>query len=177
MKYKREDMVLFWGGDFEHAKFSQWARIPIVVDDMEFNCNEQFMMSSKARLFGDYETEAKIMATKNPREQKEWGRQVKGFTVEKWVENARLIVYRGNLAKFSQHPALRAELMGTGHKRIVEASAHDTVWGIGLAPDDPRCLDTDLWLGTNWLGDAIQKVRSDLRSIYGEKHFGIEEAI
>lgn len=165
MIYERDQMVLFWGGDFEHANFSQWARFPINVDGVWYNCCEQYMMYSKARHFEDWETAANIMQTKNPREQKQWGRQVKGFSIEKWAEIARLVVYRANLAKFTQNPALLEELKSTGDKIIVEASPLDKVWGIGLAPDDERCLNTDLWRGTNWLGEAIMQVRSDIKAL------------
>lgn len=170
MKYQREDMVLFWGGDFEHANFSQWARFPIFVDGTEYNCCEQYMMYSKARLFEDWDNAANIMSTKVPREQKQWGRQVKGFVPEEWNKIARLVVYRANLAKFSQNYDLYQELMNTEGKIIVEASPLDTVWGIGLAPDNPDCLDTDKWKGTNWLGEAIMQVRSDLDGFRNYAH-------
>ena len=54
--------------------------------------------------------------------------------------------------------------METGDREIVEASPYDKIWGIGLGEEDPRALDKSTWLGTNWLGIEIMKVREALRS-------------
>ena len=37
-----------------------------------------------------------------------------------------------NMAKFSQNSRLKAILLSTEDKIIVEASPYDTIWGIGL---------------------------------------------
>jgi ribA/ribD-fused uncharacterized protein len=52
--------------------------------------------------------------------------------------------------------------MDTGDKLIVEASPKDKIWGIGLHYTDDRIHDQSKWEGTNWLGEAIMKVRADL---------------
>lgn len=53
-----------------HSPFSQWYPSDFVVDGMEFNCAEQYMMLKKAQLFGDEEAALKIMQAPTPREQK-----------------------------------------------------------------------------------------------------------
>ncbi len=45
---------------------------------------------------------------------------------------------------------------------LVEASPVDTVWGIGMAGDDPRANDPRQWLGQNLLGFALVVVRDAL---------------
>lgn len=149
--------VLFWNG-----WPSQWHPAAITIDGVPYSCTEQFMMAEKARVFGDPETEAAIMAADHPRKQKSLGRQVRGFDPERWNSVCRGIVYRGNLAKFTQLTDLRAALLETGDRVIVEASPLDRVWGIGLGQDDPRALDPSQWQGTNWLGIAIMQVRDHL---------------
>jgi ribA/ribD-fused uncharacterized protein len=47
----------------------------------------------------------------------------------------------------------------------VEASPKDKVWGVGLHFTDDAILDEKNWKGTNWLGEAIMQVRSDLRTM------------
>ena len=59
-----DQFVFFWGGPF-----SQWAKYTMEIDGKTYVTCEQYMMAEKARLFGDRETEAKIMASNNPREQ------------------------------------------------------------------------------------------------------------
>jgi ribA/ribD-fused uncharacterized protein len=67
---------------------------------------------------------------------------------------ARDIVLRGNLAKFSQSPALKGVLAGTAGRTIVEAAPRDTIWGIGLGANNPKALDRSQWRGTNWLTEV-----------------------
>jgi ribA/ribD-fused uncharacterized protein len=155
---ERGNFVFFWSG-----WPSQWYMSPFRIDGVRYNCCEQYMMAEKARLFGDLAAMAKILASKSPREQKALGRRVANFDADRWSAACRDIVYRGNLAKFSQNEDLRAKLLETGSKRIVEASPLDPIWGIGLAADDPRAMDPSQWRGTNWLGEAIMRVRQELR--------------
>ena len=74
---------------------------------------------------------------------------------------AKNLVLKANMAKFSQNPDLKRVLLDT-KGLIVEASPLDTIWGIGLDEDDPRALDRAQWKGTNWLGEVLTKVRASL---------------
>ncbi len=67
------------------------------------------------------------------------------------------------MAKFDQHPALRAYLLGTGERVLVEASPLDRVWGIGLAADHPHAVDPARWRGLSLLGFALMQTRAILR--------------
>ena len=155
---ERDQFVFIWGG-----RYSQWAKFPMRIDGIEYATCEQFMMAEKARMFGDSEAEAAIMATRNPREQKALGRKVKNFDDSQWVANREHVAYRGNFAKFSQNRELRDMLVSSGDKTIAEASPKDSIWGIGMAEDDPYVTDMSRW-GLNLLGKAIMRVRDTLRS-------------
>lgn len=154
---ERDGFVFFWNG-----WPSQWHPAAFTVDGVAYSCAEQFMMAEKARLFGDEETLASILAASSPREHKALGRRVKGFDGERWTAACREIVRRGNLAKFSQSPELLALLLATGSKTLAEASPTDRIWGIGLAAEDPRATDRSAWRGTNWLGEVLMQVRAEL---------------
>lgn len=153
-----DNMVLFWGGPF-----SQWYAVGFVVEGRNYCTAEQFMMAMKARFFCDTEAEEKIMATKNAKEQKAIGRTVNNFDSERWNSVCRDVVFVGNMHKFSQSPGLKKILLETGNRELVEASPYDKIWGIGLAVEDDRCFDKTLWQGTNWLGEALMRVREELR--------------
>src|SRR5690349_8988998 len=75
---------------------------------------------------------------------------------------AREIVFRGNRAKFTTHRDLLALLLETHGSTLVEASPLDTIWGIGLAADDPSASDRSAWRGTNWLGEVLTRLRETL---------------
>ena len=135
----------------------------MVIDGVTYNCCEQYMMAEKARLFGDTEALEAIMKTPDPRKQKAYGRGVKNFNSYMWDLICKDVVFRANLAKFSD-PELKKYLFSFGNEEIVEASPYDKIWGIGLSEDDPRALDKTQWQGLNWLGEAITQVRETLKS-------------
>lgn len=63
-------LTLFYGGPF-----SQWNQDGFEIDGVKYNCAEQWMMSEKARTFGDNEIRNMIMRAQHPREQKELGKR------------------------------------------------------------------------------------------------------
>lgn len=121
------------------------------------------MMAGKARLFGDQDMLAKIMASDNPQTIKKLGRQVKGFDETAWEQHRFALVLQGNVCKFSQNPALKQFLLSTGNRILVEASPYDCIWGVGLSAEDPRIQDPRQWRGQNLLGFALTEVRDILR--------------
>ncbi|KAJ9129986.1 hypothetical protein NKR19_g10099 [Coniochaeta hoffmannii] len=142
---------------------------------IEFNCAEQFMMYCKASRFRDTQTRSKIMATRDPKEQKLLGKQTAGFDAESWDEVKFRVVVAGNMAKFGQNPKLKARLLGTGERELAEAAKRDRVWGIGY---HARLADKyrKSW-GWNLLGKALMEVRGKLREEEeeGEEEEGEEE--
>jgi len=161
-----EEFTLFWNGPF-----SQWTPSIFEVDGVEYNCAEQYMMAEKARLFEDEDTLEAIMEAESPKTQKALGRAVEDFDVDVWEEdedNGRPrcwnIVWRGNMAKFSQNPHLLASLLETKGTTLVEASPYDRIWGIGWRSTDPAAHNRETWRGLNWLGEVLMSVRSFLEN-------------
>ena len=170
--YSRDDFVFFWGHtdrkeDVNKSCLSQWYMCSFVVDNVSYNCAEQFMMAEKARIFGDDDTWQQIMASYDPMTIKKLGRKVRNFNAYVWKKNCQQIVKRGNLAKFSQNQKLLEYLLGTGDKILVEASPKDTIWGIGLAEDASEASNPRLWQGENLLGFALMEVRDMLKGRFG----------
>lgn len=153
-----EKFHFFYGGPF-----SQWYSFDMSIDGVTYNTAEQYMMAMKAKHFGDEETYKEIMKALNPWDQKALGRQVKNFDANSWNAVSRDHVYKANLAKFTSDHHLRHFILSTGDKEIVEASPTDCIWGIGLAENDPKRFDKTNWRGTNWLGEVLMKVRTEIR--------------
>jgi len=151
--------VFFWSGIY-----SQWYKAPMIIDGIEYNCCEQYMMHQKALTFGDLEIAEKVLQTSNPKDQKGLGRQIKGFNKEKWDSVCLGIVYKGNFAKFTQNPALMSALLSTEDRLLVEASPFDKIWGIGMAEDEPGVDDPANWKGLNLLGWSITLVKQQLKN-------------
>jgi ribA/ribD-fused uncharacterized protein len=154
----------FWGhqaprGRLTDACFSQWWPSPFAVDGHTFPTAEHFMMFAKARLFGDDPTAERVLTAASPRLAKDLGREVKGFSEERWAALRFDVVTVGNLAKFEQTPALGAHLLGTGEAVLVEASPDDLIWGIGLHRGEEGAGDPLRWRGLNLLGFAVTRAR------------------
>lgn len=154
-----ENMVLFWGSK---DLYSNWHPSPFVLKGQRYAHVEQYMMAAKARLFGDTATEAKILATTDPKHIKALGREVRGYVDAVWREHRLTVVIEACVAKFSQNEKLGAMLLATGQRTLVEASPVDRVWGIGLAENDPCALDPATWRGENLLGIALMHARDHL---------------
>lgn len=151
--------VFFWRG-----KLSQWAKHKLSIDGIEYSCCEQYMMHQKALVFGDIEIAQKILETTSPREQKDLGRQIKGFNQEIWDSHKYGVVFKGNYNKYKQNEEFKSLLFSFPDDSIfVEASPIDKIWGIGRSVEDLESLDPSLWMGINLLGNVITTVRSVIK--------------
>ncbi len=161
--------VFFWGHQSSKTGvtascFSQWYAAPFTVDGNRYPTAEHFMMAEKANLFGDQAIRARVLQAPNPGAAKALGREVAGFDESIWLENRFAIVVRANQAKFSQNTELGEFLQKTGSRILVEASPVDRIWGIGLAQDDEKVNNPNLWCGLNLLGFALMQVRDEATS-------------
>jgi ribA/ribD-fused uncharacterized protein len=175
MKYDIKDIapeskfLFFWGhqpskdGIITKTCFSQWWVSPFIVDDITYKTAEHWMMAKKAELFNDNEILEKIIQANSPAEAKKLGREVRNYDDALWLANRNEIVKQGNFYKFSQNSDLKAFLVNTKERVLVEASPVDAIWGIGMAADDKDVLNPEKWRGLNLLGFALMEVRDELK--------------
>ena len=159
----------FWGhrplpdGRIGASCLSQWWPAPFEVAGVRYATAEHWMMAEKARLFGDAGAEQRVLAAGHPARAKKAGRLVRGFDEAIWERERFRIVTEGSVHKFGADDDLRAFLLGTGDRVLVEASPVDRVWGIGLAAADEAASDPARWRGPNLLGFALMEARERLR--------------
>lgn len=149
--------VFFW-----HGIYSQWHKAKMTIDGVEYSSCEQYMMHQKAIVFSDFYIASQILLTDDPKEQKALGRKIQGFNKDIWDSVCLSIVFKGNLAKFSQNESLKADLLSTENRIMVEASPLDKIWGIGMAEDHPDVESPESWRGLNLLGWALNLVKQEL---------------
>ena len=137
-------------------------------------------MYRKALLFSDHSTAAEILKAETPRKQKDLGRGVEGFEEGLWCSEREGIVVDGNWWKFggdgkgeaegvpmSQDIArIRALLLSTGDRELVEASARDRLWGIGFSEASAPSVARVMW-GQNLLGKCLMNVRERMKAEWG----------
>ena len=141
------------------------------------------MMYHKARLFEDKETAAEILADPSPQTARTLGRKVTPFSDETWAANRERIVTEASLAKFGRPVTedgfrrgngdeagelpedkggkLRAALLATGEREIVEASPRERIWGVGFGAKNAGNR-RESW-GLNLLGKSLMEARRVLR--------------
>lgn len=172
LKGKKLKYIFFWGhhpsSDTGATKscLSQWWKSNFWSVANEYCCMEQFMMASKAKLFGDEEIREQILKCRDPKQIKALGRKVRNFDEAVWNEAKYLIVLNGNYLKFTQNPKLRNFLLSTGDKILVEASPYDGIWGIQMGQEDENILNPLKWRGENLLGFALMEVRDEIRRVW-----------
>ena len=157
----------FWGHTLksEHIDkscLSQWFPASFVIDGDTYLTAEHFMMAQKARLFNDAVMLESVLGCEHPAEAKKFGRQVKNFEAEIWNRHCFDYVVAGNVAKFVQNPALRAFLLNTKERVLVEASPRDRIWGIGMGAANENACNPEKWRGKNLLGFALMVAREQL---------------
>jgi len=168
----RPKFVFFWGHQSYPGEkagkhtLSQWWEADFEIGGARYPTAEHYMMAEKARLF-DSAMLPQILEARSPAGAKALGRRVKNFDQAVWDAHRFDIVVRASVAKFGQNADLRAYLMTTGDKVLVEASPVDPVWGVSLAEGDPRLERPEEWRGLNLLGFAIMKARAMLRAEVG----------
>ena len=167
---ERLKYLFFWGhqperdGTIGKGCLSQWwDGHPFEVDGIRYLSAEHWMMAGKARVFGDDEMLEQILASQKPAEAKALGRKVRGFDKEVWAAHGFPLVVEGNVHKFGQHPDLKAYLLASGDRIIVEASPRDRIWGIGMGASNPKAEHPEQWRGQNLLGFALMECRDVLK--------------
>lgn len=172
--------------------FSQWHPSKFIYKDITFSSAEQFMMYSKAKMFGADDIAQKIIDyNETPLIKKflngelsdtdicndkgilrEWdgyqkaikdqGREVKQYVEDVWKAKRVPIVAVASREKYNQNPVYKAELLKCSETKMVEASPYDKIWGIGLSKEQALKMPEDKWPGENLLG----KVLTDLCNTY-----------
>ncbi|THV03955.1 DUF1768-domain-containing protein [Dendrothele bispora CBS 962.96] len=144
--------IYFYSKHKAYASFSNFSNHPVYFDGKKYPTSEhlfhafKFMehrpdLAEHIRTYSDKPRDALFQARQHRSEQrKDW------FDVN--VEKMDIVLYH----KFTQHKALKQELLDTGDAELIEDSNVDSFWGIGANKD-----------GRNELGKALMRLRAQLR--------------
>jgi len=151
--------LFFWGHKrpqkgVDAACLSQWYPARFEEDGHSF---------STAEHYNDQNSAKKVLTAGSPGEAKSIGRKVMNFREEVWVAQRETIVQNASRLKFSQNADLKAFLLETGTRILVEASPVDRIWGIGMDKAQGGQTHPSNWQGLNLLGFALMSARASLR--------------
>jgi N-glycosidase YbiA len=132
-----------------YKPFSNFHMASFTVDGKMYPSVEHYFQAMKFP--SDPTFQETIRTAKTAAKAKSLGRSRDHPIRENW-DSARVDVMKKGLeAKFTQHPNLKALLLSTGSKRLVEASKDDSFWGMGRTGK-----------GKNKLGELLMDLRTQL---------------
>ena len=157
---ENDEVVGFFG---ELSPFSNFHPSPFRYNEQDYHCAEQLIQHEKAKLFGDTETEDKILKARSAIECKQLAYETENYDHNHWISNASKLCKAGIRAKYEQNNSLKKLLLNTGTKKIVECSK-DRDWGTGVPLGRFDCLSADKWYSRGILGPLLMEIRSELSS-------------
>ena len=105
---------------------SNFSKHPVYLEGMIWPTSEHYYQSSK---FNDEEIREFIRRSSSPMAAKRLAVENHDRQIIDWPNKKDEVMYQVLDAKFSQHPELRALLISTGQKRLVERPTKDDYWG------------------------------------------------
>jgi len=144
------------------SPLSNFSSYPIVVEGIQYTCNEQYIQRKKAELAGDELSARRVMEERIPKRMKAIGAGLKQLDRRVWEQRLPGILRACNQAKFATHSVPRDYLLSTGDKTIGEAKPKGPT-SIGIPLWDPHVLDQNRWQERNLMGDCLMEIRSQLR--------------
>jgi ribA/ribD-fused uncharacterized protein len=81
-----------------------------------------------------------------------------------WNKKLEELLYAVNQAKFLQSPDLSRSLLESKNAILGAYEPNDTFIGIGISIHDPQAKNRRSWTGQNKLGQALMRIREELRA-------------
>ena len=90
-----------------------------------------------------------------------------------WNKKQSELIYSVNRIKFTAYPALAKQLLDTKYAILGAYLPNDTILGIGISINDPKATIRKNWSGQNELGQALMKLREEIRANLPKKKPGV----
>ena len=146
-----ENVIYFYKVSEEpYGCFSNFAKYGLELDGAWWPTSEHYFQAKK---FLDPQIQAKIRLAATPKQSAEMGRDRSNPLRPDWEAVKDEIMRQAVLKKFQTHPEIKAILLATGTKHIVENAPGDYYWGCGKDGT-----------GKNMLGQILVEVRDLLKT-------------
>ena len=140
-----------------YREFSNFFPSAFDLDGKRWPTVEHYFQAQKFTANPEYQEE--IRAAKTPEKAKTLGAAVDGTKPIRsdWDTVREEVMKKALTAKFTQNPDLKAKLLATGNRALVEANPTDAYWGYGRTKK-----------GKNRMGILLQQLRDELRNTAGK---------
>jgi ribA/ribD-fused uncharacterized protein len=148
------------------SSFSNLHHSSLTLDDVQYNCSEQYFQAKKAKSVGNTQAQMVIMMADDPADMKYTGDngRMTGAQKKHWDGMKEATMREALMAKFSQNCELGNILINTNARKIAKAST-DPYWGCGKRLNDPQLLQPSKWTGKNTMGKLLASVRKELSEL------------
>ena len=134
---------------------------PFCIDNLHFSCVEQYYLYKQCEFFKKDKLAQAILESKDPKEMKRLSKTAASRLEKKhlWYPIAAPVMFKAAMAKFSQNPHLKDQLLATQNEFLVECNPRDSFWGIALPKVEAQSTPPDKWPGLNMLGKVLMSIR------------------
>jgi N-glycosidase YbiA len=141
--------IMFYTANAPFGCFSNFSHHGFELDDLWWPTSEHYFQAQK---FTGTTHEELVRLAPSPKAAARMGRDRSRPLRTDWEAVKDDVMRRAVLRKFERHADLRAVLLGTGDKEIIENSPSDSYWGCGADGQ-----------GKNMLGKILMETRDILR--------------
>lgn len=161
-KKKRIRVILFGPGtDNKYQELNMDWAVDIDIGDNIYKSAYQAIMGQMAIFYKD-DKELEAILEADTADAINYNYEKAGATEEGWNGQFEVVMEDVMRAKFKQHPALVEKLLATGKAKLGAVIPGDTIFGIGLAGEDPMAKQYP-WPGQNRLGRLLELIRREER--------------
>lgn len=137
-------------------------KVDITLRGTTYHSARQALAVELARLYGDEAHVAEFMEMESPegiRYTLEDVPEEKGIDRSRWTTDVIRLLYEIHTEKFSNYPALGAQLLETKQAVLGASEPGDILLGTGLSHDNPLAKRKSNWTGQNMIGKSIMDIR------------------
>jgi ribA/ribD-fused uncharacterized protein len=142
--------VYFYSKTTAYNELSNFSPHGFLLDGVFWPTVEHYFQAQKFPSDPSYQE--KIRQARTPKEAKSLGRSRKVPLRPDWEQAKEAVMRKGLRAKFTAHPRLKALLLETGTRQLIENAPSDCYWGCGCDGN-----------GKNRLGVLLMELRNALR--------------
>jgi ribA/ribD-fused uncharacterized protein len=145
-----------------HGFLSLDWRVDITLRGTTYHSARQALSVELAKLFNDQAHVGSFMETESPEGIRYALEDVPGGADAnriKWTTESIRLLYEIHTEKFTNYPALSAQLLETQNAVLASTEPNDSLLGIGLSEENPIAKNPKQWTGQNLLGRSLMDIR------------------